>query len=189
MTPKVKAMLWRSSRRWSKRDGNPVATLRSTIAGLPAVPRLTTRHGRPSSVERAKRRFQEGRRVAPDDRHRRPERHDDRYQQRGPRQHSPSPRKPDSAQEGGSACYARWGFAVGSHDRRPHRMKSEYAQPPSITKALAKIVGRASRDGADPQTRQKPVGSAVIVACRDSNCPLGPRFLMSVIVDHIAARG
>ena len=147
MTPKVKAMLWRSSRRWSKRDGNPVATLRSTIAGLPAVPRLTTRHGRPSSVERAKRRFQEGRRVAPDDRHRRPERHDDRYQQRGPRQHSPSPRKPDSAQEGGSAFYARWSFAVGSHDRRPHRMKSECraARLHGIARALSKIMSRGAR--------------------------------------------
>src|SRR6516164_5770467 len=70
-------------------------------------------------------RFQKGRRVAPDDRDRRPERHDDRYQHRGPRQHSPSPPKPDSTQEAGSTFYARWSFAARSHDRGPYRMKSE----------------------------------------------------------------
>jgi hypothetical protein len=56
-----------------------------------------TRHGRPSGLERAKRGFHEGRRVAPDDRDRRPERHGDRHQQRGPRQHGPWPREPDAA--------------------------------------------------------------------------------------------
>jgi len=50
----------------------------------------------------------------------RPERHDNRRQQHGPRQHGPRPRGPDAAQRGGSARCARWSIAVGPHDRRPH---------------------------------------------------------------------
>jgi hypothetical protein len=72
------------------------------IAGI-----APTRHGRPSGLERAKRRFREGRRVAPDDRDRRPERHGDRHQQRGPRHHGPWRREPDAAQGGGYARCTR----------------------------------------------------------------------------------
>ena len=88
-----------------------------------------TRHGRPSGLKRAKRRFHEGGRVAPDDRDRRPERHDDRHQQRGPRQQSPWPLGSDAAQGGGSARCTRWSFAVRPHDRRP---PGGVRMPPSL---------------------------------------------------------
>jgi hypothetical protein len=72
-----------------------------------------TRHRRPSGLERKKRRFHEGRRVAPDNRDCRPERNDDRHQQHGPRQYGPWPRRADAAQRGGSARCTRWSIAVG----------------------------------------------------------------------------
>ena len=78
----------------------------------------STGHNRPSGLERLKRGFHEGRRVAPDHWDRRPERHDDRHQQRGPRQHGP--RGLDVAHGGDCARSMYCSFAVGSHHRRSH---------------------------------------------------------------------